>query len=263
MIFHRAVPDDDVVSPRAVACGIHTIPEVPALITERFLPARDSAPTGPRSLRVVPSRPPVEPPTRWSADWCSLSYGVDYSFLYLHRRVWPRWPHTQPIVVRLRRGDDEQGWALRDDLSLVIEELRLLTALPLQLGPDFDRDQPPTGFARQEIRVSCLDTTEDRIGWQPGPLGVGGIFLHPANGRIHSGFAVISAATSALGPAAAGLLRHELGHALGLGHAHRQGTVMNDQFLPGTWGLGDRVGLHLAGGGPSVQGCAYSLVEPR
>jgi hypothetical protein len=251
MIGHPANADASVV--QLMVCGSHTFAAaVPALLPEH---RHVSAPTHNMSglHQVTPLRPVrAAPPTRWAADWCSLGYGVDYSFLSPRQRIWARWHPDQDIMVRLEASEADNCPVIREGLAVVIEELRLLSELPLRLGPEFDHDWNPAAFTEQEIRVSSFDSELATWGHA---RGTSGICVRRNDGRICAGIAMIDAELGASGGSdrLLGALRHQLGHTLGLGHVHRQGLVMNDQTLPGDWGLGDRLALGMAGGCPSLQ----------
>jgi Matrixin len=77
--------------------------------------------------------------------------------------------------------------------------------------------------------------------------------------RILAGFVVISTKSNALkggfgpGPDRGGLLLHELGHAVGLGHTQDKTQIMYPVLGPyASYGAGDRTGLHKVG---SAAGC--------
>jgi predicted Zn-dependent protease len=82
------------------------------------------------------------------------------------------------------------------------------------------------------------------------------------NMRIATAYVVLDADASrfypptfAKQPSLGALLMHELGHAVGLGHAGDRNEIMYPTTLAGRasrWGIGDRVGLRLVG---AAAGC--------
>ena len=200
----------------------------------------------PRRLHLVGASDghDVLSPMAWTAEE-SFSYGIDYTFTRTLDRQPVRWRADRPIVVRLVRGCPDDT---AEVLQSVVSEVRQLTGLALVVGDLLPDAADPWSPAPGEIRVAHRRLT-DRDGpgssCRPDALGVGGALGVP---QYHGGFAVIDPERSS-GPAAAsiGVLRHELGHALGLGHANRATCLMYTRATVTTWSAADRVALRLAG----------------
>jgi hypothetical protein len=133
-------------------------------------------------------------------------------------------------------------------------ELRALTSLGLIIGEPWPADLDPRATPLGEIHVGYVRNRIVRaLAHQCArKAGFGGA-ITGAGGRWYTrGFAAVSAVLALPDPTAdeaMTILRHELAHALGLGHAMRRGLVMHYQHtsgLPG-YGPGDRHGLQLLG----------------
>jgi hypothetical protein len=190
----------------------------------------------PRSARVIRHEPPAP-----------LSYGVDYSFLHLRGRAPVRWPAGRPITVRVASADPVQPDL---DLDPIIRELAELTGLVLQVG----EPMPGTGQLAEPAADQILVCVAPRLlpAWPDGSemRCVGTAIQAGEHGDYIGGLVRVGG-----DPDHAGRLdwqlRHGLGHALGLGHAHRGSELMyaGDRGNPG-WGPGDRAGLRLVGHRP-------------
>jgi hypothetical protein len=122
-----------------------------------------------------------------------------------------------------------------------------------------------------EIHIGYLtDSKLADLPGQPGDqAGLGGAARCASGCCYVSGFAIINADVA--GPDAAteyalAILRHELAHALGLGHAARPSLLMYHQIAASTtrYGRGEQHGLALLGPRrPSVPAAAPSRPEPQ
>ncbi|WKG13556.1 hypothetical protein QX204_34285 (plasmid) [Nocardia sp. PE-7] len=158
--------------------------------------------------------------------------------------------------MRIRDGDSERLPALHESVVTVAEEIRQIGSLPLLIDENFDAEQCVRAPAVNEIRIACGVYGEEFMPPRQDVLGFGGLHPDTINNTYLGGFAVVcwSAELMASPTLLLRVLRHELGHAVGLGHAKRQGLVMSHTGGD-FWGIGDRVGLSLLSGHPSDHVC--------
>jgi hypothetical protein len=178
----------------------------------------------------TPALPAPLPPTRWPAGPPPLAHGVDFTFARCRGRHPVRWRPGLPITVR---PAESAGWPPPAGLEEVVAELSLLTGLELRTAAA----HPPAARA--------ADVAPGSIVVRPAAAGEDCCELSAAHGDAYldRGLCVLDP-----DPAAAHL-RHQLGHALGLGHALRAGAVMHPGPATGSFGPGDRHGLAALGPG--------------
>lgn len=205
-------------------------------------------------------------PIQWQPTPPPLQYGIDYTFMHRAGREPVRWPHSSAITVRITGPGTPDRHAA---LAFVVAELRTLTQLNLVTSEPAPAGLVPSAVPDGEIHVHYLDGSElARLPTRHGdPAGLGGASRCTADCCYVSGFAIINADVS--GPDATtghglAILRHELAHALGLGHATRRSLLMRHQITAGItrYGRGDQHGLALLGsrlssGLTSASACAH------
>ncbi|MGA2826681.1 MAG: hypothetical protein ABSF03_11235 [Streptosporangiaceae bacterium] len=192
----------------------------------------------------VPLPPTPGSPSRWQPSPPPLQYGIDYTFLRQHGSRPLRWRSDLPITVRIAGPHrPEQAAAV----ASVVAELAGLTGLSLGSGepwPALARPEIPA----QEVHVSFLPVLPAAALFRPctGRTGLGGAMTSPGASHYTSGLAIV-ATGAARPPGEVVILRHELAHALGLGHAARPNLLMYHRISPVTveFGRGDRHGLFL------------------
>ena len=208
-------------------------------------------------LHLVGAPVPDNPrsPMRWQPGPAPLQYGIDYTFMHRVGREPVRWPYGSAITMRITRPATPDRQAA---LAAVTAELRTLTRLNLVLGEPAVPRLVPSAVPGGEIHVRYL-TASDLAGL-PGPhgdkAGLGSVTPCPEGCCYVSGFAVVNAdltGPDATAEHALAVLRHELAHALGLGHAARPSLLMHHRVTAGItrYGRGDQHGLALLGARPS------------
>jgi hypothetical protein len=229
-------------------------------------------------LRLVGSPVSRNPdsPGQWRATPPPVQYGIDYTFAHRAGRQPVRWPPGSDITVRIIGTGRQDGQVA---LAGVIAELRALTQLDLVTGEPAAGSLALAAIPAGEIHVGYLTAGRlaDWDAWRDDQVGAGGAVRCAASCCYSSGFAVVD--ISHVGPDATteralAILRHELGHALGLGHAGRPSLLMHHQPAVGItrYGRGDRYGLALIGSspppglvtpaGPSASGRGHSPNDP-
>lgn len=241
-------------------------PAVPRLLGKYPVPA----------LHLVGTNPPPDPraPSRWRPALPPLQHGVDYTFAHRQGLVPVRWQPRTVIAVRMTSEGGSlpiasgPADAAAEAVAAVVAELRELTGLELQGSQPLTRPIDIRRVPEHEIHVAYLPSAEARqvrrLAGDRTPSG-GAV---PAQDRpwYQRGWAIVdtdltigltspSGEGSASSPAAlsaSGLavLRHQLGHALGLGHAACRRVLMHQRIpvdLDG-YSRGDRHGLALLGG---------------
>jgi Matrixin len=210
----------------------------------------------------APQPPSLRSPGQWQPGPPPLQYGVDFSFA---RRCGPepvRWRRGLPVTIRITGADPaDPDPSAAAALATVIAELRTLT------GSDLMADRPragalnPDAVPDQEIHVGYLEGREMLAlsGRKLDCAGLGGARLGGDTTSYAAGFAAVNTdltGADATGAYALAVLRHELAHALGLGHAGRRSLLMNRQITADTtqFGRGDRHGLALLGSAAPVSG---------
>jgi hypothetical protein len=186
-------------------------------------------------------------PSQWRAPLPPLQYGIDYTFLRLNGRQPILWQPDWPITVRFC---EPHGPEQATSLAAVVAQLAQLTGLSLVTGAPWSRLINTKAVPAQEIHVGFARTLPTAPFVRPcaGRVGVGGAIAAQNGTRFTSGFAVIAdsdAGSSSMWDVA--VLRHELAHALGLGHAARPNLLMYHRISKTAveFGRGDRHGLKL------------------
>jgi len=186
-------------------------------------------------------------PSRWQPSLPPLQYGIDYTFLRHHGSRPLRWRPDVPITVRITGPHlPEQAAAV----AAIIAELADLTGLSLSTGESCSQAPALHAVPAQEIHVGFLATLPAARPFRPcaGKAGLGGAVTAPGMSHYTSGLAVVAVCvTSRQSPGEVAVLRHELAHALGLGHAARPNLLMYYRISAATvdFGRGDRHGLLL------------------
>jgi hypothetical protein len=188
-------------------------------------------------------------PSRWQPSTPLPQFGIDYTFLNGCRGEPVTWLDQQPITVRIA-GRHAAGQA--SAVAEVVAELAHLTGLPLRLGSPWPAEFDPGQVPSQEIHVGFLPAA--RVS---GLMGFGGAVLTDTRRYYTSGYAAVyNTATHSVPGPVPGLasqvpatLRHELAHAIGLGHAARPSLLMHYQIPveQDKYGPGDRHGLAVLG----------------
>jgi hypothetical protein len=224
------------------------------------------------TLYLVGTDPPPDPraPSHWRPGPPPLQHGVDYTFADRHGLAAVRWRPGTVIVVRLasQSGSMSMAEGPEDAVDAVVAELRDLTGLELRSGTPLGRPIDIRRVPDQEIHVACLRAAAAReVRRHAGdPAPSGGAEPTQDGAWYRRGWAIVDTdlaieATSppdealASGPAALSavglaVLRHQLGHALGLGHPVSRRALMHQRIpvdLDG-YSRGDRHGLALLGG---------------
>jgi hypothetical protein len=210
------------------------------------------------SLHLVGADLPPDPraPSQWRPGPAPLQHGVDYTFARWHGLVPVRWPPGSTICVRLA---SEAGLRIAaresvDAVDAVVTELRELTGLELRSGPPLGRPIDLHRITEQEIHVAYLPSTWARRTRQlAGDLPAGGAAPAGDGAWYRRGWAIVDtdlAAEPALSTTGLAVLRHQLGHALGLGHAARSRVLMHQRIPVDLvrYSRADQYGLALLGG---------------
>lgn len=191
-------------------------------------------------------------PFRWQPSAPPPQYGVDYTFLNGFHDEPVTWPYQQRITVRIAaRHTACQVSAVAE----VVAELAHLTGLPLHLGAPWPAEFNPGRVPSQEIHVGFPPASQGS-----GLKGFGGAALAGTRRHYISGYAAVCSTVTHSVPGQVpeldrqdlAALRHELAHAMGLGHAARPSLLMHYQ-VPAErdeYGPGDRYGLTLLGQAP-------------
>ena len=207
-------------------------------------------------LHLVGAPIPGNPrsPIQWQPTPPPLQYGIDYTFMHRAGREPVRWPHSSAITVRITGPGTPDRHAA---LACVVAELRALTQLDLVTSEPAPASLVPSAVPDGEIHVRYLAGSK-LAACRPGTAtraGLGGASRCTAGCCYVSGFAIINADLA--GPDATtghalAILRHELAHALGLGHAARRSLLMRHQLTASItqYGRGDQHGLALLGPRP-------------
>jgi len=217
-------------------------------------------------LASTPIPPDPGLPSQWQPAPPPLQYGIDYTFTQRVGRQPVRWQTGSSITVRIAGTNSRDE---RTALAKVVAELRALTQLDLVTGEPLPANADPAAVPAREIHVGYLPAHRLAASFArcAGKAGLGGATSCADGSCYVSGFAIVNADLTepdATGGQALAILRHQLGHALGLGHSTRRGLLMHYQIATDTtqYGRGDRYGLTLLGQVPP-SGITLSSDYPR
>lgn len=203
-------------------------------------------------------------PSRWQPAPPPPQHGVDYTFARRHGLAPVRWRPGTVITVRLA-GQAVSRPAVRgaaEAVDRVLAELRKLTGLNLQGGPPLAEPLDIRGVPDQEIHVAYLPTaqaiqvrqaTGDRFPSGGAAPAQDGAWYQRGWAIVATDLTIGSASPrsdpATLSVAGLAVLRHQLGHALGLGHAARHRVLMHQRIPVDIDGYcpGDQYGLALLG----------------
>jgi hypothetical protein len=225
-------------------------------------------------------------PSRWPPVTSPMQHGLDYSFAHRHGLAPVRWRSGTAIIIRLASEVSLPPYVKTavDAIDAVVTELRGLTGLALQSGQPLPQPIDIRRVPEHEIHVAYLPSAAvrqvRRLAGDRVPSGD----AVPTEGCAwyERGWAIVdtdltidvqprpddlSVGTSAVCSAAGfALLRHQLCHALGLGHAARRQALMHHRIplnLDG-YSCGDRYGLAMLGDiGPVPQQSWSQLAYER
>jgi hypothetical protein len=205
---------------------------------------------------------PTSPRPRADASPPTLQYGIDYSFTRRLGRTPVRWRPETDIIVRLA---DCPAQPFADAVTEVVGELRALTGLNLRTGQPAGALSDFGDVPEQEIHVACLQSAQALPVRQAGTLPGAGAWSAPDGAWYRRGWAIVDVSLFACA-APTVILRHQLCHALGLGHAARPSLLMHQPVPAGLsgYGRGDRHGLALLGPArPDPSGFPFSPRRPE
>jgi hypothetical protein len=212
------------------------------------------------TLHLVGADVPPGPraPSRWQPAPPPPQHGVDYAFARRHGLTPVRWRPGIVITVRLtsQAGSRPAVRVAAEAVDAVLAELRELTGLDLQGGPPLARPIDIRRVPDQEIHVAYLPMAQARQARRlAGDRIPGGAMPARDGAWYRRGWAIVATdlaiepAPPAVSVAGLAVLRHQLCHALGLGHAARRQVLMHQRIpvdLDG-YSSGDRHGLALLG----------------
>jgi hypothetical protein len=204
-------------------------------------------------------------PLQWQPTPPPLQYGIDYTFMHRTGREPVRWRNRDGSAITVRitgPGTPDRHAAL----ASVVAELRALTRLNLVTGERAPARLTCSAVPDGEIHVLYL-ADSNLPGRDVDQAGLGGAARCTAGCCYISGFAIINAdltGPDATTEHALAILRHELAHALGLGHATRRSLLMHHQVTADItrYGRGDQHGLALLGPRPP-SGPALAASSPH
>jgi hypothetical protein len=255
---------------KAAVSALHVrryLPHLPALLDLGMTTSRPTQrPTATRllgkypvpALHLVGTDPPpdLRTPTRWHPAQPPLQHGVDYTFARWYGLTPVRWQLGTVITVRMTCGASSlpsvKGPA--DAVNAVVAELRQLTGLDLRAGPALERPIDIRRIPEHEIHVAYLPSAEaQQVCQLAGDRRPSGDAVSIQDRPWYQyGWAIVD---TDLAIESFAVLRHQLGHALGLGHAASRQVLMHQRIPADLAGYsrGDRRGLALLGDARPVQ----------